>query len=54
MPGPYKGFSTKCTYKPEHAHPRNQQSDRDQKAQKILQTKTSGFNAIFHGPVHMH
>ena len=53
MAGPYKGYSTECTCKPEYAHPRNQPSDRDQKAQERLQVKVSGFKAKFHGPAHI-
>ena len=53
MPGPYKGYSTKCTCKPEHAHPRTQPSDRDEKAQERQQAKSSGFKMKFHGPVHI-
>ena len=53
MPGPYKGYSTKCTCKPEHTLPRNQPSDRDQKAKERLQAKASGFKAKFCGPAHI-
>ena len=45
MPGPYKGFLTQCTTKQEHAKPRYQPSDRDQRARDRLRNKASAFQA---------
>ena len=45
MPGLYKGFSIQCTTKQEHAKPRRQPSDRDQRARDRLRNKASAFQA---------
>ena len=45
MPGPYKGFSTQCTTQQQHAKPRHQPSDRDQRARDRLRNKVSAFQA---------
>ena len=39
MPHPYKGYSTQHTMQQEHAKPRNQPSDRDQRARQKLRDK---------------
>ena len=53
MPGPFKGFSTQHTTKPEHAQPRHQPSARDQKARERLISKVSRFQAKFRGPAYI-
>ena len=45
MSGPYKGFSTQRTTKQQHAKPRHQPSDRDQRARDRLGNKVSAFQA---------
>ena len=45
MPGPHKGFSTQCTTQQQHAKPRHQPSDRDQKARDKLRNKVSESQA---------
>ena len=45
MPGPYKGFLTQCTTQQQHAKPRHQPSDRDQRARDRLRNKVSAFQA---------
>ena len=45
MPGPYKGFLTQCTTQQQHAKPRHQSSDRDQRARDRLRNKVSAFQA---------
>ena len=45
MPGPYKGFSTQCTTQQQHAKPRHQPSDRDQRARDRLRNKVSTSQA---------
>ena len=45
MPGPYKGFLTQHTTKQEHAKPRHQPSDRDQRARDRLRNKASAYQA---------
>ena len=44
MPGPYKGFLTQRTTQ-QHAKPRHQPSDRDQRARDRLRNKVSAFQA---------
>ena len=46
MLGPYKGYSTQLTTQQQHAKPRHQPSDRDQKAQQRLRDKA--FKAKIH------
>ena len=53
MPGPYKGFSTPCTTKQEHAKPRHQPSDRDQRARDRLRNKASAFQAKIKSPAYI-
>ena len=45
MPGPYKGFLTQHTTQQQHAKPRHQPSDRDQRARDRLRNKASAFQA---------
>ena len=45
MPGPYKGFLTQHTTQQQHAKPRHQPSDRDQRARDRLRNKVSAFQA---------
>ena len=53
MPGPYKGFSTLRTTKQEHAKPRHQPSDRDQRARDRLRNKASAFQAKIKSPAYI-
>ena len=53
MPGPYKGFSTRHTTKQEHAKPRHQPSDRDQRARDRLRNKASAFQAKIKSPAYI-
>ena len=53
MPGPYKGFLTQCTTKQEHAKPRDQPSDRDQRARDRLRNKVSAFQAKIKSPAYI-
>ena len=53
MPGSYKGFSTQCTTKQEHAKPRHQPSDRDQRARHRLRNKASAFQAKIKSPAYI-
>ena len=53
MPGPYKGFLTQRTTKQEHAKPRHQTSDRDQRARDRLRNKASAFQAKIKSPAHI-
>ena len=53
MPGPYKGFSTQCTTKQEHAKPRHQPSDGDQRARDRLRNKASAFQAKIKSPAYI-
>ena len=53
MLGLFKGFSTQCTTKPEHAQPRHQPSTTDQKARERLRSKLSGFQTKFRGPAYI-
>ena len=39
MPGPYRGYLIQCTTQQEHAKPRHQPSDRDQRARQRLKEK---------------
>ena len=52
MPGPYKGFSTQCTTQ-QHAKPRHQPSDRDQRARDKLRNKVSAFQAKIKSPAYI-
>ena len=45
MPGPYKGILTQHTTQQQHAKPRYQPSDRDQRARDRLRNKVSVFQA---------
>ena len=53
MPGPYKGFLTQCTTQQQHAKPRHQPSDRDQRARDRLRNKVSAFQAKFKSPAYI-
>ena len=53
MPGPYKGFLTQRTTKQEHAKPRHQPSDRDQRARDRLRNKASAFQAKIKSPAYI-
>ena len=50
MPGPYKGFLTQCTMQQQHAKPRYQPSNRDQRARDRLRNKVSAFQAKIKSP----
>ena len=45
MPGQYKGFLTQCKTQQQHAKPRHQPSDRDQRARNRLRNKVSASQA---------
>ena len=45
MPGPHKGLSTQCTTQQQHAKPRHQPSDSDQKARDRLRNQVSESQA---------
>ena len=53
MPGPYEGFLTQCTTKQEHAKPRHQPSDSDQRARDRLRNKASAFQAKIKSPAYI-
>ena len=53
MPGPYKGFLTQCTTQQQHAKPRHQPSDRDQRARDRLRNKVSAFQAKIKSPAYI-
>ena len=53
MPGPYKGFLTQHTTQQQHAKPRHQPSDRDQRARDRLRNKVSAFQAKIKSPVYI-
>ena len=53
MPGPYKGFLTQCTTQQQHAKPRHQPSDRDQRARDRLRNKVSAFQAKIKSPTYI-
>ena len=53
MPGPYKGFLTQCTTQQQHAKPRHQPSDRDQRARDRLRNKVSAFQAKIISPAYI-
>ena len=53
MPDPYKGFLTQCTTKQEHAKPRHQPSDRDQRARDRLRNKASASQAKIKSPAYI-
>ena len=53
MPGPYKGFLTQCTTQQQHAKPRHQPSDRDQRARDRLKNKVSAFQAKIKSPAYI-
>ena len=53
MPGPYKGFSSQRTTQQQHAKPRHQPSDRDQRARDRLGNKVSTFQAKIKSPAYI-
>ena len=53
MLGPYKGFSIQCTTQQQHAKPRHQPSDRDQRARDRLRSKVSAFQAKIKSPAYI-
>ena len=53
MPGPHKGFLTQCTTKQEHAKPRHQPSNRDQRARDRLRNNASAFQAKIKSPAYI-
>ena len=53
MPDPYKGFSTQHTTQQQHAKPRYQPSDRDQRARDRLRNKASAFQAKIKSPAYI-
>ena len=53
MPGPYKGFLTQCTTQKQHAKPRHQPSDRDQRARDRLRNKLSASQAKIESPAYI-
>ena len=53
MPCPYKGFLTQCTTQQQHAKPRYQPSDRDQRARERLRNKVSAFQAKIKSPAYI-
>ena len=53
MPGPYQGFLTQHTTKQQHAKPRHQPSDRDQRARDRLRNKVSAFQAKIKSPANI-
>ena len=53
MLGPYKGFSTQRTTKQEHAKPRHQPLDRDQRARDRLRNKASAFQTKGKSPAYI-
>ena len=53
MSGPYKGFSTQRTAQQQHAKPRHQPFDRDQRARDRLRNKVSAFPAKIKSPVYI-
>ena len=53
MLGPYKGFLAQRTTKQEHAKPRHQPSDRDQRTRDRLGNKASAFQAKIKSPAYI-
>ena len=53
MSGPYKGFLTQCTTQQQYAKPRNQPSDRDQRARNRLRNKVSAFQPKIKSPAYI-
>ena len=53
MPGPYKGLLTQHTTQQQHAKPRHQPSDRDQRARDRLRNKVSAFQAKIKSPAYI-
>ena len=53
MPGPYQGFLTQHTTQQQHAKPRHQLSDRDQRARDRLRNKVSAFQAKTKSPTYI-
>ena len=53
MLGPYKGFLTQRTTQQQHAKPRHQPSDRDQRARDRLRNKVSAFQAKIRSPAYI-
>ena len=53
MPGPYKGFLTQCTTQQQHAKPRHQPSDRDQRTRNRLRNKVSALQVKIKSPAYI-
>ena len=53
MPGPYKGFLTQHTTQQQHAKPRHQPSDRDQRARDRLRNKVCALQAKIKSPAYI-
>ena len=53
MPGPHKGFLTQRTTQQQHAKPRHQLSDRDQRARDRLRNKVSAFQTKIKSPAYI-
>ena len=53
MPSPYKGFSTQHTTQQQHAKPRHQPLERDQRARGRLRNKVSAFQAKIKSPAYI-
>ena len=53
MPGPHKRFLTQCTTQQQHAKPRHQLSDGDQRARDRLRNKVSTFQAKIKSPAYI-
>ena len=53
MPGPYKGFSTQRMTQQQHAKPRHQPSERDQRIRDRLKNKLSAFQAKIKSPAYI-
>ena len=53
MLGPYKGFLTQHTTQQQHAKPRHQPSDRDQRSRDRLRNKVSAFQAKIKSPAYI-
>ena len=53
MPDPYKGFSTQCATQQQHAKPRHQPLERDQRARDRLRNKVSASQAKIKSPAYI-
>ena len=53
MPGPYKGLLTQCKTQQQHAKPRHQPSDRDQRARDRIRNKVFAFQAKIKSPAYI-